>query len=75
MFADAQGFGYRLLGDTGRSLAASYEVQRGPDEGNPDYPKRRTFLIDPTGKIAKVYDVTDIPTHPDEVLADIRAMS
>jgi peroxiredoxin len=32
-----------------------------------------TFLIDPGGTVVKTYDVTDIPAHPDEVLADIRA--
>ena len=35
------------------------------------YPARFSFLIDPEGKIAKVYN-TVVPTeHPDEVLADL----
>jgi peroxiredoxin len=34
-----------------------------------------TFLIAPDGTIAKVYEVTDVATHPDDVLADIRALA
>ena len=48
---------------------------RGPDEKFPDFPKRLTFLIDPEGKVRKVYDVTDTAAHPEEVLNDIRSMS
>jgi hypothetical protein len=31
-------------------------------------------VIDPEGRIAKAYVVRDIPTHPAEVLDDIRGM-
>jgi hypothetical protein len=31
-------------------------------------------VIDPQGRIAKMYVVRDIPKHPAEVLDDIRAM-
>jgi peroxiredoxin Q/BCP len=34
---------------------------------------RYTFLIDPSGKIVKTWDVTDIPNHSAEVLAAIAA--
>jgi peroxiredoxin Q/BCP len=34
---------------------------------------RQTFLIDPTGKIVKTWDVTDIPGHSADVLAAIAA--
>jgi peroxiredoxin Q/BCP len=34
---------------------------------------RQTFLIDPSGKIVKTWDVTDIPNHSSEVLAAIAA--
>jgi peroxiredoxin len=36
-------------------------------------PRRITYLIDPQGRIARAYEVTDVRTHPDEVLADLRA--
>jgi len=34
---------------------------------------RQTFLIDPSGKIVKTWDVKDIPNHSAEVLAAIAA--
>ena len=35
------------------------------------YPARFSFLIDPEGKIAKVYSTVVPAEHPDEVLADL----
>jgi peroxiredoxin Q/BCP len=32
---------------------------------------RHTFLIDPTGKIAKTYTTVDPAKHSEEVLADL----
>jgi peroxiredoxin len=32
-----------------------------------------TFLIDKEGTIRKVYEVTDVKTHPDQVLSDIQS--
>jgi peroxiredoxin len=58
-----------------RSLGGTFDVVRTEDEGNPDYPRRKTFLIDPEGTIRKIYTVTDTAAHPDEVLADINQMS
>ena len=48
-----------------------YETKRHADESSPEYAKRRTYLIDPEGRIAKAYRVTDIPAHPAEVLKDL----
>jgi len=56
-------------------VGRTYGVERAADEQYPDYAKRITFLIDPNGVIAKVYEVTDVGTHPDEVLADIKSLS
>lgn len=36
------------------------------------FAKRLSYLIDPQGTIAKSYEVSDIPNHPAEVLADLR---
>jgi peroxiredoxin Q/BCP len=36
---------------------------------------RRSFLVDPQGKIAKVYPKVKPAEHADEVLADVRALS
>jgi len=51
-----------------------YETKRHADESSPEYAKRRTYLIDPEGRIVKAYRVRDIPAHPDEVLRDLREL-
>ena len=54
-------------------MGEAYGTVRGADERFPEFPKRISFLIDPQGNVAKVYEVTDVAGHPAEVLADIRA--
>jgi peroxiredoxin Q/BCP len=73
-FAERFGFPYRMLSDVDRSVGERYETKRHPQEENPQWPKRRTYLIDPQGVIRKAYRVTDVATHPDEVLADLLAI-
>jgi peroxiredoxin Q/BCP len=63
------------LSDVDQHVGLAYGVQRGPDEQNPGYPKRMTFLIDPDGKIARVYEVSDAGAHPQVVLEDIQAFA
>lgn len=36
---------------------------------------RTTFLIDPTGKIAKIYENVKPDAHAEEILADVKAFS
>jgi peroxiredoxin len=48
---------------------------RAPEEQFPEWAKRRTYLIDPGGVIRKAYRVRDAAAHPDEVLADLNALS
>ena len=64
-----------MLADVDRVVGQRYGVERGPDENNPAYPKRMTFLIDPDGTVAKVYDVTDAGGHPEVVLDDLRQLT
>ena len=64
-----------MLCDVDRSVGRAYGAEKGPDEQYPDFPKRVTYLIDPDGVVAQVYEVKDVGAHPDEVLADIRARS
>ena len=56
-----------------RAVGRLYGAEKGADEQYPDFPKRITYLIDPEGVVAKVYQVSDVAAHPDEVLADIRS--
>lgn len=63
-----------MLSDEDRRVGELYETKRAPGERSPNSPKRRTYLIDPEGRIARAYRVRDIPAHPDEVLADLRRL-
>ena len=72
-FAEKNGFAFRLLSDVDRQVGKLYETKRAPVEPSPGNAKRRTYLIDPEGRIAKSYRVTDSAGHPDEVLRDLRA--
>ena len=74
-FAEKNGFPFRLLSDVDRKVGELYETKRAPEERSPEFAKRRTFLIDPEGRIAKLYRVTDIPAHPDQVLEDFRQLT
>jgi peroxiredoxin Q/BCP len=73
-FARMYGFEGTIVSDVERVVGAAYETKRADEESSPKYAKRRTFLIDPQGVIRKVYRVSDIPAHPAEVLADLRAL-
>lgn len=57
-----------------RTVGERYETKRAPEESSPQNAKRRTYLIDPEGRIAKAYRVTDIPAHPGQLLEDLRAL-
>jgi thioredoxin-dependent peroxiredoxin len=70
-FKEAQGFPYPLLSDVDKSVGETYGAKRGPDEQWGDFAKRLTFLIGPDGVVRRVYDVHDVGTHPETVLADI----
>jgi peroxiredoxin Q/BCP len=74
-FAEKHGFSFRMLSDPDRAVGELYETKRAPEESSPGSAKRRTYLIDPRGRIARAYRVTDIPGHPDQVLADLRSLS
>jgi peroxiredoxin len=55
-------------------VGESYGAKKGPDEQWADFAKRLSFLIDPDGRIAKTYEVTDVAAHPEQVLEDIRTL-
>lgn len=80
-FDDEQHFGYTLLSDPTRSIGESYGAVRQAGERFAEYglPRRISYLIDPAGKIAKVYlveaDGLDLDAHATAVLADIAAAS
>ncbi len=55
-------------------MAERYGVRRPPGSRWESVPERRTFLLGPDGRVRAVYDVTDVHTHPDEVLADVERL-
>ncbi len=69
-FRDKYDFPYPLLSDTDHGVGADYGVLA-EHEGRA-FPKRYTFLIDPDGIVRQVYKVTDVESHPDEVLSDLK---
>ncbi len=73
-FAAKHGFPFRMLSDVDRTVGERYETVRAPEETNPEMAKRRTYLIDPEGRIARAYRVTDIPAHPLQVLDELRSL-
>ena len=72
-FADDQGFPYRLLADTDRTMGMAYDA----DPSDNGFARRTTYLIDPEGTIVCSYDLAgqDLETHSQTVLDVIRARS
>jgi len=70
-FAADQGFPFRLLADVDRSVGRAYDVVRPAGDQYEAFARRFSFLIDPEGRIARIYEVADVKGHADEVLADL----
>jgi len=51
----------------------AYET-RDPGAEKVHYARRLSYLIDPSGVIRRSYEVSDIPAHAGEVLADLAAL-
>jgi len=71
-FADKYQLPFRLLCDTDQQLGAAYDAieTTGDDAG---WPRRVSFLIDPTGVVARVYDPVNPRLHATTVLHDLQA--
>lgn len=74
-FAEKYDFPFRIVSDVNKKVGELYETKRHPEEADPERAKRRTYLIDPQGKIVKAYRVRDIPAHPGEVVEDLRRLT
>ncbi|OIP97650.1 peroxiredoxin [Candidatus Wirthbacteria bacterium CG2_30_54_11] len=61
---------FTLLADEYKQVVKMYDVQKALGL----VAARNSFLIDPTGKIAKVYEAVKPEQHAAEVLADIREL-
>jgi len=70
-FRDKFSFPFPLLCDTDKALGAAYGACA--DE-SADYANRITVVVGPDGTVVRVYPEVSAKTHPEEVLADLKAM-
>ena len=71
-FAEKYHLPFPLLADTTGEIAKRYEALTsfGPFK----FAKRQTFLIDPKGRIAKLYRDVKASTHSREIQQDLRSL-
>jgi peroxiredoxin Q/BCP len=72
-FAEKQSLPFPLLSDPGGTVAERYGSLSNMFVIK--LAKRQTYLIDPDGRIAKVYMKVDPAEHAEELLADIRRLA
>src|SRR5271154_5984381 len=68
-FCAKEGLNFKLLADTGHSVTKSYGSLT--NLGVVQIASRNTFIINPDGKVAKVYSGVNPAPHSDEVLAGL----
>ncbi len=71
-FADKHHLPFPLLADKEGTVAKSYGSER--TLLGYKLARRNTFIIDPTGRIAKVYVNVDAEANPGEVIADLHRL-
>jgi peroxiredoxin Q/BCP len=64
---------FPLLADTEKKVIEAYGVWGEKEMAGKKYMgiRRMSFLIDPEGKIAKIYEKVNAEEHPEEVLKDL----
>ncbi len=68
-FCAKEGLNFKLLADTDRKVSEAYGSLT--NLGVVKFAARHTFVIDPNGKIAKVYTSVDPARHSGEVIAEL----
>ena len=71
-FCAKESLTFKLLSDTDHKVAEKYGSLM--EYKGTKYASRSTFVIDPKGKIVKVYPKVDPANHSAEVLADLEAL-
>ena len=76
-FAEKYELPFTILADEEKKVVADYEVWGEKKFMGRSYMgvKRMSFLVDPKGVLAKVYEVVRPAEHAEEVLADIKELS
>lgn len=72
-FCAKEGLNFKLLADTNHDVSEKYDSLT--NYGVAKLSARHTFLIDPTGKVRKVWTDVDVKTHSDQVLAALDELS
>ncbi len=75
-FAEKYNLQFRLLSDAESNVCETYGVWQEKNMYGRKYMgiNRSTFLIDPQGKIVKVYPKVKVKTHHQEVMKDLEAL-
>ena len=71
-FCSKEGLNFKLLADTDHKVTDAYGSLT--NFGFVKFAARHTFLIDPAGKIAKVYTNVGPAKHSEEVLAELNQL-
>ena len=71
-FCAKEGLNFKLLSDTDAKVSEQYGSIM--EYGGAKLSARNTFIIDPQGKIAKVYEKVNVKVHSEEVLAALAAL-
>jgi len=73
-FADKFELPFILLADENKELVKAYDVYKPKKFMGREFlgTMRESFLIDPNGKIIKIYENVKPTIHPDEVLLDLK---
>lgn len=73
-FAEKYKLSFTLLADEDKKIINAYGVWQKKKFMGREYMgiMRTSFLIDPKGKIAKIYEGVKPEAHPEEVLADLK---
>lgn len=76
-FAEKESLPFPLLADEDGEVSDAYGVLKMKTQNGKRVKGvlRTTFLIDPDGRIAKIYEDVDPSPHPEEVLRDLRKLS
>jgi peroxiredoxin Q/BCP len=71
-FCAKEGLSFKLLSDTDAKTSTAYGSVM--EYNGAKLSARNTFLIDPNGKIAKVFEKVKVPAHSEEVLATLATL-
>ncbi|HEU4507436.1 MAG TPA: peroxiredoxin [Pyrinomonadaceae bacterium] len=71
-FCAKEGLNFKLLSDTDAKVSEQYGSIM--EYGGAKLSARNTFIIDPQGKIAKVFEKVNVKVHSEEVLAALAAL-